>query len=427
MSGDTIFALSSGSPPAALAIVRISGSGAGPAIATLAGAVPEARVARLRTLRHPETGDVLDRALVLSMPGPHSATGEDCAELHLHGGRAVVAAVESALAAIPGLRRAEAGEFTRRAFANGRLDLAEAQGLADLLEAETELQRRNAQALAGGALSKAVDAWLGQVLGLAALVEANLDFADEDDVADLPADFAGRCSALADEIGGWLSAPRAETLRDGYRVVIAGPPNAGKSSLFNALIEDEAAIATPIAGTTRDVISRPVAIAGVPFRFSDTAGLRDDTRDPIERIGIERAHAELGQADLVLWLGAQGEGPAGAWEIETMIDRAVRLAKVAPRYRVSAKTGEGIAALREGLVGHARGALPKPGEVSVSHRQGAYLEQAATALADAAGHRDPLIVAEQLRSARLAFNRLTGRATPEDMLDALFGRFCIGK
>lgn len=427
MSGDTIFALSSGSPPAALAIVRISGSGAGPAIVRLAGDLPAARMAQLRTLRHPQSREVLDRALVLSMPGPHSATGEDCAELHLHGGRAVVAAVEDALAAMPGLRKAEPGEFTRRAFANGRLDLAEAEGLADLLEAETELQRRNAQALAGGALSKAVDAWLVQMLGLAALVEANLDFADEDDVAGLPSDFADRCNALADEIGGWLRTPRAETLREGFRVVIAGPPNAGKSSLFNALIEAEAAIATPIAGTTRDVISRPVAISGVPFLFSDTAGIRDDTRDPIERIGIERAHAELAQADLVLWLGAQGEGPSGAWEIETMIDRAVRLAKVAPRYRVSAKTGEGIAALRDGLVALARGSLPKPGEVSVSRRQAGYLEQARTALEEAAADRDPLIVAEQLRSARFAFDRLTGRATPEDMLDALFGRFCIGK
>ena len=427
MSGDTIFALSSGSPPAAIAVVRLSGPCAGDALRILSGAVPKARKVSLRTLRHPDGGGVLDRALVLFMPGPDSATGEDCAELHLHGGRAVVSAVEQALGSLTGLRRAEAGEFTRRAFANGRMDLAEAEGLADLLAAETELQRRNAQALASGVLSERVDGWREQVLSLAAFVEANLDFADEDDVADLPADFAVRCEVLARDLALWLAIPRAETLREGFRVVIAGPPNSGKSSLFNALVEDEAAIATPIAGTTRDILSRPVSLSGVPFVFTDTAGLRDDTADVIERIGIERARGELGKADLVLWLGPEGEGPGGSWEIETMIDRPGEAGKVFSRFRVSSVTGEGIDKLRAALITHARSSMPKPGEVAVSRRQAELLDQARQAIGDAGGEVDPLIVAEHLRVARTMFDKLTGRAATEDMLDALFGRFCIGK
>ncbi|WP_066558060.1 tRNA uridine-5-carboxymethylaminomethyl(34) synthesis GTPase MnmE [Croceicoccus bisphenolivorans] len=427
MKGETIFALSSGSPPAAIAVVRLSGPACVSALERIAGSAPEPRIARLRTLRDPATGDVLDRALVLFMPGPQSATGEDCAELHLHGGRAVVMAVERTLGAIERLRKAEAGEFTRRAFANGRLDLAEAEGLADLLAAETELQRRNAQALAEGALSHAVNRWLEELLALAAFVEATLDFADEDDVAELPADFTARCATLAEAIGAWLAVPRAETLRDGFRIVIAGPPNAGKSSLFNALVEYEAAIATPIAGTTRDVLSRPVAISGVPFVFTDTAGIRDETDDVIERIGIDRAKAELERADLILWLGPDGGAPAGAWDIETMIDVAERFPKAAPHYRVSSASGEGIGDLRQALVNHARQSMPRAGQVAVSRRQAELLRDARDSLGDIGSHSDPLIVAEHLRIARTAFDRLTGRAAPEDMLDALFGRFCIGK
>ena len=427
MAGDTIFALSSGSPPAAIAVVRLSGPRAAQALHLLAGDVPPPREARARSLRDPATGDVLDRALVLFMPGPASATGEDCAELHLHGGRAVVLAVECALADIAGLRRAEPGEFTRRAFANGRMDLAEAEGLADLLFAETELQRRNAQALAGGALSRKVAEWREGVLRLSAEVEAALDFADEDDVATLSSTFGDRCRALAGDLADWLAAPRAEKLKDGYRVVIGGPPNIGKSSLFNALVEEEAAIATPIAGTTRDVLSRPVAISGVPFLFTDTAGLRDETEDSIERIGIDRARGELAQADLVLWLGEEGKGPASAWEIETKIDLADHEPKRQPRHRVSAKSGEGVADLRTDLVAHARQAMPKPGQVAVSRFQADLLASARDAIVAAGGESDFLLVAESLRIARVAFDRLSGRAATEDMLDALFGRFCIGK
>ena len=423
---DTIFALSSGAPPAAIAVVRISGPAAGAALSALAGRVPPERRAVAATLRN-GAGEVLDRALVLWLPGPGTATGEDTAELHLHGGRAVVAAVSAALAAVPGLRAAEPGEFTRRAFANGRIDLAEAEGLADLLSAETELQRRSAIAMAGGALSRTVEDWRERLLGLSAAVEAVLDFADEDDVVTLPADFLTRIDALRAELATWLGRPRAEVLREGFRVVIAGPPNAGKSTLFNALVQDEAAIATPIAGTTRDVLTRPVGYDGVPFLFADTAGLHDATDDVVEAIGIERALEALDRADLVLWLGPEGEGPVGAWEIAAQCDRAGVPPKRHPRHRISAVSGLGMAELIADLVATARQALPKPGEAALNERQHHMLRDAARALHSAEDESDPLLVAESLRLARVAFDGLLGRTTTEDMLDALFGRFCIGK
>ena len=427
MGGDTIFALSSGSPPAAIAVVRLSGPDCRLALETLAGSVPAPRKAVLRSLRDPLDGALLDRALVLFMPGPASATGEDCAELHLHGGRAIVSAIEKALDAIDGLRHAEPGEFTRRAFANGRMDLSEAEGLADLLSADTELQRRNAQALAGGALSRQVGEWRDAVLSLAAEVESNLDFSDEDDVANLSPAFSRSCETLAYSLSAWQDAPRAEVLKEGYRIVIGGPPNSGKSSLFNALLEEEAAIATPIAGTTRDVLSRSVGLGGVPFTFTDTAGLRSETEDEIEQIGIQRARGEIERADLVLWLGPEGEGPRGAWEIETMIDQADHIAKAAPRHRISSITLEGVGDLVKDLVAHARDAMPKPGQVALARHQRALLAEAREAIEGASGESDMLIVAEHLRRARMAFDRLTGRAATEDMLDTLFGRFCIGK
>jgi tRNA modification GTPase len=423
---DTIFALSSGPPPAAISVVRISGPRAGAALSALAGPLPKPRHASLRVLRD-ERGDTLDHALVLWFPGPATATGEDLAELHLHGGRAVVAAVEAALAIMPQLRHATPGEFTRRAFANGRIDLAEAEGLADLLCAETELQRRQAMALAGGTLSAAVTALRDDVLRASALVEAALDFGDEDDVGDMPADLGQQIAGVSKRLEAMLAAPRAEPLREGFRVVLAGPPNAGKSSLFNRLVEDEAAITAPLAGTTRDVLTRPVAIAGIPFLFADTAGLRDRTSDSIEAIGIERAHDAVGRADLVLWLGPEGEG-AGTriWEIESFADRGVA-GKVAARHRVSALSGEGLDALRSDLVEAARAVMPAPGTVALNHRQRALLKEARLAILEAELASDLLIVAEGLRMARSAFDRLLGRAATEDMLDTLFGRFCIGK
>ncbi|MCZ8368675.1 MAG: tRNA uridine-5-carboxymethylaminomethyl(34) synthesis GTPase MnmE [Porphyrobacter sp.] len=425
-AGETIFALSSGAPPAGVGVIRVSGPSARKALAALAGRVPDARRASLARLRD-TNGALLDEALVLWFPGPNTATGEELAELHCHGGRAVIAAVEGALATLPGLRRAEPGEFTRRAFANGRIDLAEAEGLGDLLAAETELQRAAALANAGGALSRQVEGWRERLLGFSAELEGVLDFSDEEDSADLPESFTWNIAALSSELAEWLARPRSERLGEGYRVVFAGPPNAGKSTLFNALVESEAAITSPIAGTTRDVIERSIAIEGVPFTFVDTAGLRGDAGvDAIEAIGIARAETELMRADLVLWLGPEGEGPKGAWEIAAQADRAGFTPKRSGM-ALSAETGQGVAALKQALVAHARNALPKPGEAALNARQYARLSEAAEALEAAGRIADPLLVAEELRRARLAFDRLIGRATTEDMLDTLFGRFCIGK
>jgi tRNA modification GTPase len=423
---ETIFALSSGAPPAGIAVVRISGPAASETLAALAGRLPEPRRARLASL-HDEHGVLLDQGLMLWFPGPQTATGEDLAELHLHGGRAVVAAVEGALARKPGLRRAEAGEFTRRAFANGRIDLAEAEGLADLLEAETELQRAAALMTAGGALSRRVEAWRERLLALSAQVEAALDFAEENGAGELSAAFGDALGALAADIGEAMNAPSAETLRAGFRVALAGPPNAGKSTLFNSLLESEAAIATPLPGTTRDVLERPVAFEGVPFTLVDMAGLRDGCSDPIEHIGIARAEAEIARADLVLWLGPEGAGPPHAWEIEPQVDRSGRAPKKNARHRVSAVTREGLDELRRDLITHAREVMPRPGQMAINRRQRDLLGDAADALRIANLADNPLIVAENMRIARLAFDRLLGRTGIEDVLNSLFERFCIGK
>lgn len=423
---ETIFAHSSGAPPAAIGIVRVSGPQAGLAVGKLAGSLPEPRRASFRTLRDRD-GGVLDQGLVLWFPGPDSATGEDLAEFHCHGGRAVLRAVEVALAELEGLRRAESGEFTRRAFANGRIDLAEAEGLADLLSAETELQRRAAQQAFGGAISARVGAWRDEVLRLGAQVEAALDFSDEDDVADLPAGFHEDNAALRGEMEAWLERPSAERLRDGVRIVLAGPPNSGKSSLFNALLDDAAAIVSSQAGTTRDVIERPVAMGGVPMVLVDTAGLREANNDEIEAIGVERAKGQMECADIVLWLGPEGEGPIGGIEIQARADAGDCQAKRDPTYVVSVVTGLGMDELRSGLIARAQALLPKPGEAAFNHRQRANISEAVEILREIGASADLLIVAEHLRRARLAFDRLLGRASTEDMLDALFGRFCIGK
>lgn len=422
---DTIFALSSGAPPAAIGVIRISGPRAPTALEVLAGGMPEPRHASLRLLRG-ASGEVLDRGLAIWFPGPATATGEDLAELHCHGGRAVVAAIEAALGAMDGLRRAAPGEFTRRAFANGVIDLAEAEGLADLLSSETELQRLAAQRAAGGGLSREVEAWRVRLLGLSAQVEAALDFADEDDVGGLPDVFHVELDALVSEWTEACAKPRAERLRDGVRVVLGGPPNSGKSSLFNALLDEGAAIVSAEAGTTRDVIERPVALDSVPIVLVDTAGLRDEGMGEIERIGINRARAEVARADIVLWLGPEGDGPDGAVEIASRSDLA-ESGKARADHSVSAVTGEGVDALAHAIAARARAVLPRPGDTALNARQAEALADAAEALRTHHRSEDLLLLAERLRIARLALDRLLGRHSTEDMLDALFGRFCIGK
>lgn len=423
----TIFALSSGNPPAGIGIIRVTGPDAGSALRQLAGAMPRPRYAA-RTRFRAASGEILDDGLVLWFPGPNSVTGEDLAEFHLHGGRAVIDAVEAELAAMEGLRRAEPGEFTRRAFVNGRIDLTEAEGLGDLLAAETELQRRAALGMVEGRFSARVERWREDVLVLSALVEAALDFDDEDAGAGvLPPQFGEGLARLTQDIEGALAAPSAEMLREGFRVALAGPPNAGKSTLFNALVQSDAAIIAPIAGTTRDVLIRPISLGGVPFSFVDMAGLRDSGADSIEAIGISRAEAEIARADLVLWLGPEGQAGRECWEIEAQIDRPDSQPKNDPHFRISAMTGEGIGALVDALIAEARSNMPKPGEAALSRRQRDHLGDALASLQGARMHVDSLLAAEELRQCRRAFDGLLGRTSTEDVLDAIFGRFCIGK
>lgn len=418
----TIFALSSGAPPAGIAVVRISGPAAGAALYALAGSLPAPRRASYRKLRDP-SGALLDHALVLWFPGPHSATGEDMAELHLHGGRAVVAAVLAVLDAVPGCRPAEAGAFTRRAFENGRMDLSAAEGLADLLAAETEAQRQSALTLAEGALGRQVAAWTRQILAESARIEALLDFADEGDVATaLPATTG--LATLAQAMAALAAAPPAERLRDGVRLVLAGPPNSGKSSLFNYLAGRDAAIVTPIAGTTRDRLEAPIMLEGVPFVLIDTAGLRDAPSDEVEAIGIERSGAAMAEADILLWLGAPEACPEGAVQLATKADLS---AAPRPGLPVSVVTGLGLDALRADILARARALLPKPGALALHARHRGILAEVLSWVEAAIATDDLLIRAEALRLARQGLDALTGRAGVESMLDALFGQFCIGK
>jgi tRNA modification GTPase len=416
--------LSSGAPPAAIAVVRISGPGADAALEALAGSLPEPRRARLASLRH--QGELLDQALVLRFAGPHSETGEDVVELQLHGGRSVVAAVLAALGTLDGLRPAEPGEFTRRAFENGRIDLSEAEGLADLLFAETQSQRRAALALAGGALGRQVAAWQARLLAVAARIEAELDFSDEGDVPAQTGACAGELGDLAHELETWLLRPPVERLREGVRVVIAGPPNAGKSSLLNVLAGREAAITSEIEGTTRDLVEAPTAIGGSPFLLIDTAGLRD-SGDPVEAIGVERARRSLEAADLILWLGDPAACPYPGKSICVQAKADLHGDGGRADVAISSRTGIGIDTLVTLLVARARALLPAEGEVSINARHRAVLTEVAGWLTEAAGAVDPLIAAEAVRQALRALDRVTGRAGVEDMLDTLFGRFCVGK
>ncbi|MHA6718496.1 tRNA uridine-5-carboxymethylaminomethyl(34) synthesis GTPase MnmE [Sphingomonas sp. RS6] len=428
---NTIFALSSGALPAAIAVIRISGEQAFAALQQMCGDLPAPRRAAVRTLRRPRDSEVLDQALILCFPGPGSATGEDLVELHLHGGRAIVGAVEAVLAAMPGLRMAEPGEFTRRALLNGRLDLSEAEGLGDLLMAETESQRRVAIRSAGGAVRRLAESWTERLVSIAAWIEAVLDHGDEDDVGTeepLPA-LRAQAAVLADDIAEHAARPPVERLRDGLRVVLAGPPNAGKSTLLNAMAERDAAIVSAIAGTTRDRIEVPVTRGGIAWVLTDTAGLVSDTDDVIEAIGVDRARVAIDEADILLWLGEDGppEHPAVIW-LKSRVDRLPAGATVeCGRLAVSAVTGVGLDSLWERMGELASEMLPPVDLVGLNQRQRDLGNAAAAALRRASMLDDSLLFAEEVRSARRAVDAITGRAGIEDVLDSLFGRFCIGK
>lgn len=423
---DTIFAVSSGAAPAAIAVMRLSGADAARIGVAVAGALPEPRLAGLRRLRD-ASGATLDRALVLWFPGPATATGEDLVEFHLHGGRAVIAAVERAIVS-QGARRAEPGEFTRRALLAGRIDVAQATGLADLLAAETETARRSAMALTEGAFSRDVRRWLATISDARARIEAAIDYDDEGDVT---ADPVGVDRAVADmlgEIDARLSAPTVEAASGGVRVVLAGPPNAGKSSLLNALVERDAAIVAPIAGTTRDRIEVVVHRADHTYTIVDTAGLAEATADPIEAAGIARAREAMDAADIVLWLG-DAPPPAGeaVVALHPRCDEAGRGSGAAGRLAVSVLRPDTIVAVWDAIAARAGGLLVLDEGYRIHDRQRAILADAAAECREAAGLCDPILKAEMLRRASARLGRLLGIDETEAMLDALFSRFCVGK
>src|SRR5580658_3651017 len=443
----TIFALSSGRPPAAIAVVRISGPRAGVALEKLIGRLPEPRKAALARVRDPASGEIIDEALALWFPAPRSETGEDVAELQLHGGHAVIAGVFDALAMIEGCRPAEAGEFTRRAFENGRLDLTAVEGLADLIAAETQAQRRLAFRQLKGLIGDRAEAWRRRLIEMLALVEARIDFSDEADVAEevvKPALHAAQ--QLRNEIAAVLAdGRRGERLRDGLVVAIAGPPNAGKSTLLNRLARREAAIVSPYAGTTRDVIEVHLDLDGYPVTLLDTAGIRESAV-PVEQEGVKRARERAAAADLVLWaIDASADGgftgdaadsiqAPTIWRIGNKIDlRPYIKNENGFIYLISAIDGRGVEALLAGLAAYAKNyfSAAESGLVTRARHRRALEETVAAldrALAEAGrGNNREELIAEELRAAATRLGRLTGRVDVEDILDVIFRDFCIGK
>jgi tRNA modification GTPase len=423
---DTIFALSSGRPPAAISIIRLSGPRAHEAAERIAGSLPGARTAAVRELRHPVSSELLDEALVLRFDAPASSTGEDIVEFQCHGGRAVVDGLLRALGEINGLRPAVPGEFTRRAFENGRIDLTEAEGIADLIEAETESQRRAALAMAEGGFRKHIAMWQERLLALSARAERAIDYDEEDEAID--PSLLCDCANLASELQQWFDRPRVEPLRDGVRIVVAGPPNAGKSSLINAIVGEERVIVTDLPGTTRDHVEVPLSLGGVPIRLTDTAGLRE-TDDKVEAIGVERAARLVEAADVLVWLGEPADAPSHPRliDVHAKADLSERGGAPAGSIAVSSVTGVGLQLLLQRVEELARSILPNEGAIALNRRQAQHLDEAATALVGAARSGDHILIAEDLRMARSAFDRLTGHAGVEDVLDALFSRFCLGK
>jgi tRNA modification GTPase len=434
---DTIYALASGHGRAAIAILRISGPNTRNIVASLVEKQPEPRRASLVTFKDLR-GAAIDRGLVLFFPGPASFTGEDCAEFHVHGGPAVIAALIRALASFEKTRLAEVGEFTRRAFENGKLDLTEVEGLADLIEAETEAQRRQALRQAEGGLRRKAEVWRATLLEASALIEAEIDFADEADVAPFArAKLAAILPPVRADIEAALASGRAgERLRDGLIIVVAGPPNAGKSTLFNALAHREAAIVSPIAGTTRDAIEVHLDIAGCPVTLIDTAGLHE-SQDSVEKIGIGRARARAEAADLVLWL-SEAKAPAShgfpptakVWPILTKIDLHSGRAAAEGEAALSAATGENLDLLIDRLAAFARAATGAGERALITrerHRKAFEAAAAALQRVDKGLHGPVELLAEELRAAIRALEILIGRVDVEMVLGEIFARFCIGK
>ncbi|MBU2580325.1 MAG: tRNA uridine-5-carboxymethylaminomethyl(34) synthesis GTPase MnmE [Alphaproteobacteria bacterium] len=455
-SADTIFALSSAPGRAGVAVIRLSGPQTATAVETLCGALPPPRQAVLRRLLHPTDGTLIDRGLVLYFPSPGTFTGEDIAEFQVHGGRAVIVALLSALGNLPRCRLAEPGEFAMRAFHNGKLDLAQAEGLADLIDAETEAQRRQALNQAEGALSQRTEKWRTALIEAMSLVEAAIDFSDEADVSDnAVAQAEKRIAALAAEIAGHLDdCHRGEILRDGFKVVLAGAPNVGKSSLLNALARRDVAIVSSEAGTTRDTIEVRLDLGGLPVIVTDTAGLREAAGE-IEQEGIRRTLARAQDAHLVLWVidaSSQGKPDALPKELEDkptivvankcdlLVPNTDTAPTSSPRRRgskhasietpISAKTGTGLETLVASIAAEAarstEGAQADGVITQARHRRhlGDCLEHVSRFLQ---GAPEIELRAEDLRLAADSLGRITGRIDPEDILDQVFGRFCIGK
>jgi tRNA modification GTPase len=449
---DTIFALSSGRPPAAIAVVRISGPRACAALEALIGRIPQPRRATFARLRDPDSQEVIDEGLALWFPGPRSETGEDVAELQVHGGRAIVASLLRVLGRLEGFRLAEPGEFTRRAFDHGRLDLTAVEGLADLIYAETEAQRRQALRQFKGLLAERADSWRSRLIDALALLDAGIDFSDEGDVPDGLRDRAlDVIRPLAVEIRR-AGAGQGERLREGLRVAIAGLPNVGKSTLLNRLARREAAIVSPYAGTTRDVIEVQLDLKGFPVTLLDTAGLRE-ARDPVEQEGVRRAWGALTEADLVLWVidaaadrpgsDRSGSKPLSAelrqWTIlnkadlvapGAMAELAGRLADGKTLLTLSALSGAGLDDLVQALGRFAEEFFTAEAALVTRERHRLALRAAGAAL-DEALRLGPQgaeeLLAEQVRLATRALERLTGRIGVEDILDVIFRDFCIGK
>jgi tRNA modification GTPase len=486
---ETIFALSSAPGRAGVAVVRVSGPQAIASLQALSGRVPAPRKAELADIRHPTSSEKIDRGLVLLFPAPNSVTGEDVAEFHIHGGRASVSGVLEALGRVPGLRLAEPGEFTRRAFEAGKMDLAETEALADLIDAETAAQRRQALRGLEGGIGRMAEEWRGRLIEALALSEAEIDFPDEGDVpVGLIARAAEIAGALAKQIANVLGQDGGERLREGAVIVIAGPPNAGKSSFLNRVARRDVAIVSPYAGTTRDMLEVHLDLSGYPATLIDTAGVRA-TDDPVEQEALRRAEARAQHADLVLWFddaAAPSEPPKDiavpVWRVRNKIDlhddtrqapslpgstgphpepdrgavrvegwaadsehvaiprHALRAARdevplgmavenAAPAsFAVSALTGEGVDRLLKALGDWlTRELAPAESALITRERHRLALTEAQAHLARAASGIAPELMAEELRLSARALGRISWRVDVEDLLDAIFGSFCIGK